>query len=77
MSDCIYTKSLCSEMGQIVNNVESSKEDRTCRCDYKKNYSFLKTPRNPCFCIPAEEDCSCYIKSCPVNFTLSAGKSRL
>ncbi|XP_052063874.1 uncharacterized protein LOC127703828 isoform X8 [Mytilus californianus] len=72
MSDCIYVKSICSEEGQIVYRDNSTKDDRSCRCDYKKNYSFIKTPRNVCFCIPTEEDCSCYVKSCPENITLSA-----
>ncbi|CAC5359909.1 unnamed protein product [Mytilus coruscus] len=71
MSDCIYAKSLCSEEGQIVHNDVSPKNDTTCRCDHKKNYSFMKTPRHVCYCIPTEEDCSCYIKSCPVNSTLA------
>lgn len=73
MTDCIYAKSICSGEGQLVYNDNSAKDDTTCRCDYKKNYSFIKTPRNPCFCIPSEEDCSCFIKLCPVNLTLSEG----
>ncbi|CAC5403770.1 unnamed protein product [Mytilus coruscus] len=71
-SDCIYTKSICSEEGQLIFNDNSTKDDRTCRCNYKRNYSFVATPRNVCFCIPTEEDCSCHIKSCPVNLILSA-----
>lgn len=73
MTDCYYAKSNCSDEGQIMQTENSSKEDRGCRCNHEKNYSFIKTPRNVCFCIPTEEDCSCYIKSCPVNQTLSAG----
>ncbi|CAC5403771.1 unnamed protein product [Mytilus coruscus] len=72
MSDCIYFKSNCSEEGQIVYKDNSKKDDSTCRCDYKKNFSFIKTPRHYCYCLPTEEDCSCYIKSCPDNFSLSA-----
>ncbi|CAC5424761.1 unnamed protein product [Mytilus coruscus] len=71
MSDCIFAKSLCSEEGQIVYEDGSTKDDTTCRCDYTRNYSFIKTPRHFCFCIPTEEDCSCYIQSCPVNLTLT------
>lgn len=71
ISDCIFTKSICSEAGQLVYKDETTKADRTCRCDYKKNYSFIKTPRNACACVPTEEDCSCYIKSCPVNHLLA------
>ncbi|CAC5415388.1 unnamed protein product [Mytilus coruscus] len=74
MSDCIYAKSHCNEEGHIKNNDGTSKYDRTCRCDHKQNYAFIKIPRNPFFCKPAEEDCSCYIKSCPENYTLSKGK---
>lgn len=73
MSDCIFAKSICSEEGQLIYEDDSTKDDRACRCDHKKNYSFTKAPRNNCFCLPTEEDCSCNIKSCPVNQTLSAG----
>ncbi|CAG2195661.1 unnamed protein product [Mytilus edulis] len=71
MTNCIYAKSLCSEEGQIVYTEDSSKNDKTCRCDYRRNYSFTKTPKHVCYCIPTEEDCSCYIKACQLNFTLS------
>lgn len=74
MSDCIYVKSNCREEGQILYMDHSSKNDSRCRCDYKKKYSFIKTPRNGCYCVPTEEDCSCFIKTCPVNLTLSGGK---
>ncbi|CAG2195663.1 unnamed protein product [Mytilus edulis] len=73
MSDCIYSKSLCNEEGQTAYEDDSSKADRTCRCDYTRNYSFVKIPRHVCYCLPTEEDCSCNIKSCPRNFTLSTG----
>ncbi|XP_076081132.1 uncharacterized protein LOC143052043 [Mytilus galloprovincialis] len=72
MSDCTYTKSICSEEGQVVYKDDSRKEDRSCGCDYTQNYSFIIIPKNLCFCIPTDEDCSCYLKSCPVNYTLSA-----
>lgn len=71
MSDCIFEKSICNEEGQIVYQADSTKDDRTCRCDYTKNYAFVKTPRNLCYCNPTEEDCSCYIRSCRLNYTLS------
>ncbi|CAG2211248.1 unnamed protein product [Mytilus edulis] len=77
LSDCTYVKSICSENGQIVYRDSSTMIDRSCRCNHKKNYSFIKTPKNVCFCIPTEEDCSCYVKSCPENLTLSADSSRL
>ncbi|CAC5410004.1 unnamed protein product [Mytilus coruscus] len=75
VSDCIFVKSTCSAEGQVVYKDNSSKEDTACRCDNVKNYSFIKNPKHICFCIPSQEDCSCYIKSCPVNYTLSAGYS--
>lgn len=73
MSDCVFAKGICSGEGQTVGKDDSTKEDRTCRCDYKNNYSYIKTPRNVCSCIPTQEDCSCHIKTCPVNLTLSQG----
>ncbi|XP_052084074.1 uncharacterized protein LOC127721356 isoform X2 [Mytilus californianus] len=72
MSDCVYAKSICSEEGQLMQKENSTKDDRTCRCDHRKNYSFIHTPRNLCFCIPTKEDCSCFIRSCPANYTLSS-----
>ncbi|CAC5408763.1 unnamed protein product [Mytilus coruscus] len=75
INDCIYSKSKCSEEGQIVYNDNSTKDDIACRCDNKKGYSFITTPRNLCFCIPTEEDCSCHVKSCSINMTLSADYS--
>lgn len=73
MSECVFAKSICNEEGQILYQADSSKKDRTCRCDYAKNYAFIKIPRHFCYCIPSEEDCSCYIRSCPINHTLSTG----
>ncbi|CAC5359910.1 unnamed protein product [Mytilus coruscus] len=70
-SDCIYSKSICTDQGQIVYKDNSTKDDRACRCDHTKNYSFIKKPRNVCFCIPSEEDCSCYVKSCSSSLKLS------
>ncbi|VDH98258.1 Hypothetical predicted protein, partial [Mytilus galloprovincialis] len=54
---------------------KSSRNDTKCRCDHKKNYSFIKTPRNVYYCVPTKEDCSCYFKLCPINLTLSADYS--
>lgn len=71
MTDCVFAKSICREEGQIIYQGDSPKKDRTCRCDYAKNYAFIKIPRNFCYCIPSEEDCSCYMRSCPVNYILS------
>lgn len=73
MTDCVYAKSHCSEEGQVIYSDNSTKDDRTCRCDNKKNYSFIKTPRNVFFCIPTEEDCSCYDTSHLTNSTTLTG----
>lgn len=73
LSDCIFAKSKCNDEGQIVYNDMSPSDDISCTCDTKKSYSFLKTSKYNFNCIPTEEDCSCYIKSCPENSTLSAG----
>lgn len=78
-SDCSYLKSNCTETGQIISdlasNITDSIGDSNCRCDYRRNFAFISPPRNPCFCIPSEEDCSCYITQCPNNTILSPGKS--
>ncbi|XP_071123926.1 uncharacterized protein [Mytilus edulis] len=70
-SDCLYLKSPCSDTGQITFKNLSTLTDSSCRCDYTRNYAFVSPPRNPCFCVPSVEDCSCYIKQCPYNTTLS------
>ncbi|XP_052063861.1 uncharacterized protein LOC127703825 [Mytilus californianus] len=75
MTACVYEKSHCNEEGQVIYSDNSTKDDRACRCDYKKGYSFIKTPRNVCYCIPTEEDCSCYDTSYSTNSTISADDS--
>lgn len=74
-TDCLYSKSTCSYTGQIVSDKMSTIADSSCRCDYRRNYAFVSQPRNPCYCTPSIEDCSCYIKHCPYNTSLSTGKS--
>ncbi|XP_071150395.1 uncharacterized protein [Mytilus edulis] len=64
-TNCIFLKSKCNEEGQVLYGNGNRNTDATCRCDYTRGYDFLKKPRNPCFCIPSEEDCSCYLKKCP------------
>jgi hypothetical protein len=61
---CMYQKSQCSEEGQIVYSNGSAIEDRTCTCDYRAGYAFLREPAGKCFCSPSVEDCSCYKKTC-------------
>lgn len=74
-SDCLYLKSPCGDTGQITFKDLSTITDSSCRCDYTRSYAFVSPPRNTCFCVPTVEDCSCYIKQCPYNTTLSPGKS--
>lgn len=73
MSDCLYAKSICSEEGQLMLKEDSTKDDIKCRCDYENSYSYIKTPRNLCSCLPTQEDCSCHIKTCAANYSLSSG----
>ncbi|CAC5412104.1 unnamed protein product [Mytilus coruscus] len=70
-SDCLYSKSQCNGIGQIVYDNRSTIYDATCRCDYIRGYAFVSEPRNKCFCTSSEEDCSCYIKQCPNHTILS------
>lgn len=63
-SDCVYQKSKCNEDGQVVFNNGTVVRDIRCRCDYKNGYTFVTKPKNLCYCIPSEEDCSCYKTKC-------------
>lgn len=63
-TNCIFRKSVCSEEGQVVSDHGNRNTDTTCGCDYTRGYVFLAKPRNPCVCVPSEEDCSCYLKKC-------------
>lgn len=72
-SDCLFSKSACNGIGQIVFDNRSTIVDATCRCDYSRGYVFVSKTQNPCFCTPSEEDCSCCITKCPNNTVLSSG----
>lgn len=63
-ADCCYLKNNCTEEGQVICENMSGDRDRTCRCDYSRGYTFVKSPKNKISCTPSEEDCSCYIKVC-------------
>ncbi|VDI65032.1 Hypothetical predicted protein [Mytilus galloprovincialis] len=63
-TNCIFLKSACHEEGQVVYDNGNRNTDITCRCDYTRGYDFIVKPRNRCFCVPSEEDCSCYLKTC-------------
>ncbi|CAC5422029.1 unnamed protein product [Mytilus coruscus] len=71
LSTCVFEKSSCSAEGQIIFSEGSTKEDRTCRCDYSRGYTFLSRPKDLCYCTPNEADCSCYIAACPESRSLS------
>lgn len=73
-SDCIYSKSSCDYEGLVNHNNGSTTDDRNCRCDYNNGYAFVLKPRKNYFCVPSQEDCSCYQHSCEESFKLSAGK---
>ncbi|CAC5398637.1 unnamed protein product [Mytilus coruscus] len=73
-TDCLFSKTKCSEIGQLMHDNKSTENDATCRCDYTNGYAFVSQPINRCFCIPSQEDCSCYNKQCPDRSILSPGK---
>ncbi|CAC5358921.1 unnamed protein product [Mytilus coruscus] len=68
-SVCVYIRSQCNDIGQILYNKGSNKIDKSCRCDYRKGYDFIARPKNSCFCKPAQEDCSCYLTNCSRHLT--------
>ncbi|XP_052077387.1 uncharacterized protein LOC127715390 isoform X2 [Mytilus californianus] len=68
---CKFEKSFCTDEGQVLFSQGTTKKDSTCRCDYTKGYDFVTKPRNTCFCIPTEEDCSCFIRHCSSGLVLS------
>lgn len=72
-SQCVFSKSRCNEIGQIVSALGSTYGDRICRCDHEQGYAFLTLPKHHCYCTPSIEDCTCYRKTCPVNNTLMSG----
>jgi hypothetical protein len=71
---CQFRKSGCSEEGQVKYNMaETTTNDTKCRCDYTRSYAFVEKPRNTCYCIPSEEDCSCYLNKCHKEQKLDTG----
>lgn len=70
---CAFEKSKCTQSGQVMYRIGSPIEDSQCRCDNTKQYAFVSTPENRCFCIPSKEDCSCFIKQCGFGYILNAG----
>ncbi|CAC5359857.1 unnamed protein product [Mytilus coruscus] len=70
---CVLTKSYCNEEGQVVYRNETTKEDRSCRCDDTRGFDFIIRPKHRCYCIPSEEDCSCHLKIWPSYYNFSQG----
>lgn len=73
LSQCVFTKSSCNEAGQIMLNFGSIFGDSACRCDHIKGYAFVNNPKERCYCIPSDEDCTCYKKFCPPSYILTSG----
>ncbi|XP_076081155.1 uncharacterized protein LOC143052069 [Mytilus galloprovincialis] len=69
-SDCVFQKSTCSEEGNILFHHGSPKTDLSCRCNFQKGFGFVNEIPNRCDCIPSQEDCSCYLKQCPLGHRL-------
>ncbi|CAC5425518.1 unnamed protein product [Mytilus coruscus] len=63
-NQCVFSKSFCQAKGLTAASNGTTINDRTCRCDYRRNYDYIIRPKDPCSCKPAEEDCSCYIRKC-------------
>lgn len=76
-SDCAYKTSLCKSEGLIVYKKGPTTIDTQCRCDNTKGFAFLANTKQNCYCIPSEEDCSCYKKACKGNLKLSPGKRQI
>lgn len=73
-SNCTFLKSMCNEEGQYVYGKGNRNTDTTCSCDHERGFAFISKPKNSCFCVPSEEDCSCYLKKCPnSSYNLSSG----
>ncbi|CAG2187816.1 unnamed protein product [Mytilus edulis] len=68
---CKFEKSLCHGEGEVRYSLGTTTEDRACRCDYTNGYDFVVSPNHTCFCMPTEEDCSCFMRQCPSGFVLS------
>lgn len=75
LSRCVFSKSYCNELGQIMSNLGSPSGDSVCRCDHTRGFAFLSNPKHQCYCVPTNEDCNCYKKACPLNHILTSGKA--
>ncbi|XP_052077404.1 uncharacterized protein LOC127715414 [Mytilus californianus] len=70
-SRCVFKKENCNQEGQVIHSNGTLQTNRMCRCDYTKNYDFVFKPKHGCFCLPSEEDCSCYVKPCQIGYSLT------
>ncbi|CAC5412560.1 CALM [Mytilus coruscus] len=74
IESCIFLKSKCNGEGQLVHHNWSLAEDTACTCDFSNGYAFIQKPKSNCYCVPSQEDCSCYKKQCgDSNYVLSPG----
>lgn len=77
LSQCVFFKSRCNEVGQSMPGFESASDDKVCQCDHNQGYAFINNTKDHCFCKPSEEDCTCYKKKCPSNYILTSGKKHI
>ncbi|XP_071146866.1 uncharacterized protein [Mytilus edulis] len=68
-SDCTFQKTLCNSLGQETYDDGNTTVDRKCICNTDRRYSFVKIPKNKCYCDPLIEDCSCYLVNNRYNKT--------
>lgn len=74
LSQCVFVKSRCNELGQIMYDHGEVFDDSVCRCDHTQGYAHVYPTREKCHCKPSVEDCTCYKKTCPSNHILTLGK---
>ncbi|VDI21848.1 Hypothetical predicted protein [Mytilus galloprovincialis] len=72
-NQCQFIKSPCSDEGQIIYRSDSTTDDASCRCDYRRGFDFVIQPKHKCYCKPFKEDCSCYIHNCDNGLYLDSG----
>ncbi|CAC5380231.1 unnamed protein product [Mytilus coruscus] len=69
-SDCTYQKSLCNSLGQEAYEYGNTTVDIKCICNTERGYTFVMNSKNPCYCNPSTEDCSCHLGINPSNKTI-------
>ncbi|CAG2211643.1 unnamed protein product [Mytilus edulis] len=59
---CIFDCGSSSfSLGQETYEIGNTSVDRKCICNTDRGYSFVRNPKNQCYCNPSTEDCSCYL----------------